>query len=159
MKDAFEALALAQARYPQIDRSRVYVAGHSSAATLALQIASSTNRVRACAAFAPVSDIEQRLGNKTMTLLDTWVPGTRASLKKASPQNRIDEFKCPVFLFHALDDGNVSPASVMALNAVLTKSVAVEYVAAPSGGHYDSMLTNGLPAAIEWLKRQDAVAK
>lgn len=160
IKDAFEALALAQAKYPQIDRKRVYVAGHSSAATLSLQIASSTNHVSGCVAFAPVCDLEQRLGSKTMTLLDAWVPGTAVSLKAASPGSRVDGFKCPMFLFHALDDDNVSPASVIAFkNQLVRKGVKVEYVSAPSGGHYDSMLNQGIPAAIRWLKQVDAGIK
>src|SRR5881394_3303720 len=48
IKDAFDALAVAQAKYTQIDGKRFYVAGHSSAATLSLQIASSTNQVSGC---------------------------------------------------------------------------------------------------------------
>ncbi|MDB6109866.1 MAG: hypothetical protein JWR69_1616, partial [Pedosphaera sp.] len=160
VNDAFEALAIARAKYPQIDRDRVYVAGHSSAATLALQIASSTNRVRACVAYAPVCDFEERFGAKWIETLDEMVPGMARTLRVAAPKNRVSEFHCPLFLFHALDDSNVSPATVIAFkNDLVRKGVAVDYIAATSGDHYDSMIRQGIPKAIQWLKRIDDAAK
>jgi len=158
IRDAFEALALAQKKCPQIDRDRVYVAGHSSAGTLALQIASSTNRVKACAAFAPVCDIAQHL-DSFMAVLDQWVPGIASGLREASPNNRIAKFNCPVFLFHAMDDSVVTPPAVIAFkDDLLRKGVTAKYVAVNSGEHYDSMIEQGIPQAIQWLKEIDAEA-
>ena len=156
IRDAFEALALAREKYPQIDRRRIYVSGHSSAATLALQIATSTNQVSACVAFAPICDLESRLGVDGMATLDRWVPGTSAGLREASPKNRVTRMSCPVFLFHALDDDNVPAETVVAFkNTLLRNQAKVEYVAVSSGGHYESMISQGLPKAIQWIRRMD----
>ena len=160
IRDAFEALAVAQARYPQIDRNRVYVAGHSSAGTLALQIASSTNRVSACIAFAPICDIGKRLGPDFLATLEQWVPGVALGLRKASPTNRAANLNCPVFLFHSSDDDNVSPDDVISFkNTLLRRRAPVEYVQVNSGGHYHSMLEQGIPRAIKWLTRIDQESK
>ena len=55
VSDGLTALDAALAKYPQIDPKRVYVAGHSSAGTLALQLAAAApDRLKACVAFAPI---------------------------------------------------------------------------------------------------------
>ncbi len=157
--DAFDALALAQDKFPQIDRERIYPVGHSSAGTLALQIASSTNVVRACVAYAPVCDVEGFIGDAELAMLDSWVPGTALSLKAGSPMNRVGSIHAPVFLFNARDDSVVDPGTVAAFRQELARrQVRFEHVIAKSGGHYESMLNLGIPEAIKWLKKIDGEA-
>jgi dipeptidyl aminopeptidase/acylaminoacyl peptidase len=60
--NASEAIDYALIHIPNIDPKRRYVAGHSSAATLALQVAEQDSRIAACAAYAPVTDIPAPFG-------------------------------------------------------------------------------------------------
>ena len=93
---------------------------------------------------------------ETLPRLDAAVPGFAEAIRQASPSSQIDAFQCPVFLFHAADDANVTTASVVAFKDALTaKHKTVEYVSVPAGGHYDSMLKQGVPKAIAWVKALD----
>lgn len=154
--DARSALAIACKRFPQIDLRRVYVAGHSSAATLALQIASSDLGVKACVAMAPIGDLYERFSTSSHRWLDSLVPGSSAQLVSHSPIRQVSKIRCPVFLFHALDDDNVRPETVVRLKkALVEQAVALKYVPTAHGGHYDSMIQVGLPAAVLWLLELD----
>ena len=106
LDNAKAALDLVLAKVPNIAADRVYIAGHSSAATLALLVAEHEPRIKACAAYAPVTDVEARLA-KIAPQLDNAIPGYAKFLRFSSPKTAADKLKCPVFLFHAQDDSNV----------------------------------------------------
>jgi hypothetical protein len=56
-------------------------------------------------------------------------------------------------LFTAADDTNVPSSSIVAFATELQKTnMKVHLVTVKSGGHYDSMIHQGIPAAIDWLK-------
>lgn len=58
----------------------------------------------------------------------------------------------PVFIFHAADDSTVPLADSERLaDALKPAGAATKLVVVPTGGHYDSMITQGLPAAMAWL--------
>jgi dipeptidyl aminopeptidase/acylaminoacyl peptidase len=59
-----------------------------------------------------------------------------------------------VFVFHANDDSNVNVSeSRDFVQRLKTAGKQVEFMTVPSGDHYDSMVQEGIPAAIDWLKR------
>jgi dipeptidyl aminopeptidase/acylaminoacyl peptidase len=152
--DALAALDTALSRYPQIDPKRVAVAGHSSAATLALQIASSSTQFQACVAYAPTLDVEGRLGPKVFGVIDQLTPGGAAVVRQYSPVNRVADIHCPVFLFHAEDDASVSAESLATFrDALQRRGQSVTLVTVPSGGHYQSMIEQGIPQGIAWLQK------
>jgi dienelactone hydrolase len=156
VKDALDALQLALAKYPQIDPKRIYVAGHSSAGTLALQIAASSDQLRGCAAYAPITDVATDR-KATLVAINALIPGFFDAIRLASPNNRIAALRCPIFLFHATDDGRVLPEGIFAFkDSLLIQGKSVTYVAVDSGGHYDSMINQGIPQAIVWFKTLDA---
>jgi dipeptidyl aminopeptidase/acylaminoacyl peptidase len=158
--DALNALQSALDKYPQIDPNRIFVAGHSSAATLALQIAVASPRVKGCIAFAPITEVEKRIGASTIKTLDGVSPGIATLLHDLSPSNRVDALRCPVFLFHADDDSNVPTASIAAFrDALSAHNKATEFVSVASGGHYNSMIEQGIPKAITWLSAIDQKQK
>lgn len=160
VSDGLEALELALSKYPQIDPQRIYVAGHSSAGTLSLQLAAASDKFRGCVAFAPITDLEGRFGARGIAALEQAFPGISKALLSASPSKNIDGLKCPLYLFHATDDNNVRPASVIAYRDALREhKKSVEYVSVDSGGHYDSMINPGIPKAILWLKALDQKKK
>jgi dipeptidyl aminopeptidase/acylaminoacyl peptidase len=151
LANAKVALDFILAKAPNIDPNRVYIAGHSSAGTLALLVAAHDPRIKACAAYAPCTDVEKRLAQLT-PMLDSSIPGYRDFLHFSSPKNHVDTLTCPVFLFHAIDDNNVriGETTEFATNLKKTNSQVVQVTAA-HGGHYDSMVHDGMPKGIAWL--------
>ena len=150
--NAREALDYALAKIPQVDRERLYVAGHSSAATLALLVAEREPRVKACVAYAPVADIEARLGPQFVKRL-SGVRGFVEFIRENSPLTHASQLSCPLFIFGADDDNVVQPSQPALFAAAVAKvNRAVTYVRVPTGGHYDSMIKEGVPRAIKWLQ-------
>jgi dipeptidyl aminopeptidase/acylaminoacyl peptidase len=155
LSNARAALDFALEKVPMIDQERIYAAGHSSAATLALLVASDDSRIKACVAFAPCTNVPRRLA-PAIPVLSKQVPGFSNFAKESSPSTHAAEIKCPVFLFHARDDRNVALSESEEFSDELKKTnTQVTLVIADSGGHYDSMVKQGIPQAIEWLKTLD----
>lgn len=153
LANAQAALLYVATRLPMVDPNRLYVAGHSSAATLALTVAESEPTIRGCIAFSPCTDVEGRLGQDTLSELETSAPGMRSVLARTSPKNNAARLRCPLFLFHAKDDNNVPISeSETFVSLVKQNNQLVKFVRAPSGGHYDGMISQGIPQAIQWLK-------
>lgn len=137
-----------------IDPLRLYAVGHSSAATLALQLAADDSRIRGCVAFAPVTDEQKWVDMVAMSQVQVNAPNMPALIAQYSPMANIENLRCPVMLFTASDDKTV-PTSTVETYADKLKAVNhdVSLVSVTSGGHYDSMIKKGIPAAIEWLQR------
>lgn len=151
--DAKVALDYALARVPGVDPNRVYTAGHSSAATLSLQVAEHDPRVKACIAYAPICDVPDRLGERLLSVLDRHIPAFSDFIRQVSPDTNVEALRCPVFLFHADDDSNVPTAEVAGFDQRLERyNHHVTFVRVPTGNHYDSMIQQGIPLAIRWLK-------
>jgi dipeptidyl aminopeptidase/acylaminoacyl peptidase len=144
----------------KVDPKRIYVAGHSSAATMALNAAARSS-FKGCIAYAPCVDLNARVG-RVLPLIDRKIPGFRQSLLTySSPDNPMqrENLKCPVFLFHARDDSNLPFALTERYAKILQKTnPSVTFAAADSGDHYDSMIEQGIPAGIRWLKEIDKKA-
>ncbi len=150
--NARNALEYVLARMPEVDPERIYVAGHSSAGTLSLLFAAHEPRLRGCVAFAPVTDLEKSFGREA-EMFARVLPGGERFLVKASPITHASSLKCPVFLFHADDDTVVMPSQTYALSNKLQGIGAdVDVSRVPYGDHYDAMIDEGIPRAIEWLQ-------
>lgn len=133
----------------KVDPLRIYAVGHSSAGTLALQLAAEDSRVRGCIAYAPVTDVTERIP------MSTFPPDVAAKFRKFSPIDNTKSLRCPVMLFSAEDDNNVHTSGVQAYAEKLRQTNGdVDLVTVSSGGHYDSMLQQGIPKGIEWLGRE-----
>jgi dipeptidyl aminopeptidase/acylaminoacyl peptidase len=143
-----------------IDPKRIYTAGHSSAATMALN-AAARGSFKACIAYAPCVDINSRVG-EVLPLINRKIPGFRqALLTYSSPDSPMQRknLKCPVLLFHARDDSNLPFELTEQYAKTLRKTNPnVTFVGADSGDHYDSMIEQGIPAGIRWLKEIDKKA-
>lgn len=152
--NARNALEYALAQIPQVDPERVFTAGHSSAGATALLFAEHEPRIRGCVAFAPCSDVEAYLADITgSAITQMLLPGVAKFAKQSSPATHAGKLNCPVFLFHAADDQNVSIRETQKFAGLLRslgKDVTLETV--PRGDHYDSMVDQGIPAAIRWLQ-------
>ncbi len=131
-----------------VDPGKIAVAGHSSAATIALTLAQNDPRVKACLAYAPVIDVPGRLG-ETLPALEQRVPGITDQLTRFSPLGKPQEPKSPTLIFHAREDDNVPRGPIVAFAASRPN---IKLIEVPSGGHYDSMIAEGIPAGMAFLK-------
>jgi dienelactone hydrolase len=137
-------------RHLPIDPMRLYAVGHSSAATLALQFAAADSRVRGCVAYAPVPDV----ATHSAPVLATVSPDLAHQVRALSPALNLESLRCPVMIFSAEDDATSPFAEVQFYAAALTKHNGdVTFIRAASGGHYDSMISQGIPEGIRWMGR------
>ena len=151
------ALNYVLAKIPEVDPARIYVAGHSSAATHALLLAAHEPRLAGVMAYAPAADVRKWMGWK-LGLYRFMLPGAVDFVTQSSPTTHLGSLKKPVFLFHAEDD-SICPISGTRTFADKLKQQGsdVKFVTAAAGDHYDSMINEGIPAAIEWLRERQAI--
>jgi len=155
--NARSAIDYALAKVPQIDPKRLYSAGHSSAATLSLLVAEYDPRIAACIAYAPVCDVPKHLGEKFITAFEAVIPGYREFMTLSSPSSHTEKLRCPLFLFHADDDSVVKAEDVDAFAALVKQTNSnVTYTTVSNGNHYESMISQGIPDALEWLGKLPA---
>ena len=136
---------------PAIDPGELFAAGHSSAGSVALNLAAADPRLRAVVAYAPGVDAATRFTSKAKAAFSGYV-AIDEILAAASPINHMAGIGCPVFLFHADDDDNVTKEEFEKLVSGLQsagKQVTVATV--PEGGHYESMINKGIDAGIKFL--------
>ncbi len=149
------ALEYALAKIKIVDPNRISAAGHSSAGTLALMLAATEPRLSRCVAYAPAYDLEQRMAdgiNDPMTQM--LLPGVKQFVQWYSPMNHIGDYQCEMMVFHARDDTNVpfSDANQF-VSTMKQQGKEVMFVQANQGGHYTSMIDEGIPAAAAWLSK------
>lgn len=153
IKNAKAALDFVLAKSAKIDPDRIFIAGHSSAGTLALVAAAEDTRIKGCIAYAPAIDVVGRLG-PLLPDLERAVPGITDLVHYSSPKTHIDKLKVPILLFHAKDDNNTPIQQTTAFADALKKTNSqVTMISVAMGGHYDSMINEGLPKGIHWLKK------
>ena len=141
-------------KLPQVDPQNIFAAGHSSAATLALMFAASEPRLAGCVAYAPCTDpfaSNFELLNDPMA--ERIVPGVGKFLQAYSPLRQVSRFEIPLFLFHARDD-SVTPISESQkfVNQMRSQGKAVDLRIVNQGDHHQSMIDEGIPAGIAWIK-------
>jgi dipeptidyl aminopeptidase/acylaminoacyl peptidase len=156
--NARNALEYVLAKIPEVDPARIYAAGHSSAATHALLFAAHEPRLAGVIAYAPATDLPKRMGAQ-VPVFRFVLPGLVDFVTQSSPTTHVAKLKGrPVFLFHAEDDSNCPIADTRAFADKLKQEGAdVKLVTAASGEHYDSMINEGIPAAIQWLRDRQAI--
>ena len=150
--DTQAAIDYALKSVPNIDAGRVYAVGHSSAATLALLASEHDPRIKACVAYAPITDVVQR-DAALIPKLKAAVPDIEAFCVETSPITHAERLRCPLLLFHADDDGNVTKEQVTKFRDKVSRTNHhVTYVSVHSGGHYRSMIDEGIPRGLAFLK-------
>ncbi|HWB59933.1 MAG TPA: prolyl oligopeptidase family serine peptidase [Chthoniobacteraceae bacterium] len=138
-------------RVPEVDPAQLYACGHSSAATVALNLARGDARIKACCAYAPQVDVEKWWSNAPK--MDKFVPGYKDFPAKKSPLRHVADFNCPVYLFHADDDSQIPMADMQAFVAAMQaagKKITFDRVA--TGDHYQSMIDHGIAGGIKFME-------
>lgn len=149
------AMEYAKEKLSFVDSRRFYTVGHSSAGTMALYVAEMDPQVKACVAFMPAVDIRAWLGVQGLTKIqrDNIVPQAGDYVNKISPVTHIERLSQPTFLVYVGNDDKTlwGPAEKFA-QQMQTMGKDITVVKIPVGTHYQSMIDEGIPLAIEWLK-------
>ena len=149
--NARNALEYVLQKVPEVNPNKVFAAGHSSAATHALLFAEHEPRLAGVIAYAPAVNLPKRFGF-LLRALATEIPAVVDFAAQSSPHTHRERLKCPTFLFHAEDDSTCPIAETKTLSRQLKKQgTDVTLVTVKTGDHYDSMIDEGIPAAIQWL--------
>ncbi len=154
VQDARAAIDVAIATWPYLGDLPIFAAGHSSAANLVLALATEDPRIRGVAAYAPAADAVAFIDGNLLERLAREVPGALELASELSPIRLAERLRVPTLLFHAQDDEITSIEATRRLAGKLRDHGArVELVTVASGGHYDAMLSEGIPAAIRWFEQ------
>lgn len=151
--NARAALQYATTELPEVDRDRIFVAGHSSAGTVALLCAAHVKDLAGCVAYAPCSDVEGFL-SEFVGDFEGVLAGMRQYMRDGSPMNNVRDHRCPIMIFHAVDDQVVGVSeSNRYIGRVKQAGGNITLQLAPRGGHYDAMINEGINKAIAWMNR------
>ena len=135
-------------KQPEVDPKSIFLAGHSSAASLVLRVAQVSDVPRAVAVFAPASDWTEFFKNRLEKVSDE----TRRFLEDSSALTHAGETKCPVLLTHGTADRIVPVSQSERLARRLKDAKKVyEFVAIPDGDHYYAMLRAGIPLSLAYF--------
>ncbi len=155
--NATNAITFALAKIPEVDPHQLYTAGHSSAALQALLLAENDPRIKGCIAYAPVVDLQARIRDQ-LPVYRAAIPNIDTLIQLGSPRAGEDRLHCPVFLFHAVDDDVVPASESMELAQRLSsRGEPVKLESVPTGGHYEAMISQGIPQGIAWLTQLSGV--
>lgn len=155
MVNARHAIDYVVNHVPEVDSGRLFACGHSSAAVMALNLATNS-QIRACCAYAPPTDVEAWWNNPTMEQL---VPGFKSFATRNSPLRNAREIRCPVYLFHADDDTMVSLADNQRFaDTMRATGGQITFDRVPEGGHYESMISEGIARGINFMRMHGAVS-
>lgn len=148
------ALRLARETLPWVDPERIFSAGHSSAGTLSLLLAAHLPDLAGAVAYAPACDVaafhKDLLDEPLSGLI---LPGARVFVKRSSPTTHAERIKVPVFVFGARDDEKVTSEEWRNFaRAVEDAGGTAEVETVAEGGHYQSMIDEGIPAGIAWIR-------
>lgn len=141
-------------KVPQVDPNRLFVAGHSSAGTLALLAAAFEPRLKGCVAYCPASDGATLMrGFLNDPRAEIAYPGITQFAKRVSPISHVASVSCPIFLFHAADDQTIPVSDSRRLHQLLdSQGKRNTYVEVPTGAHDIAVVQQGIPSALQWLR-------
>jgi dienelactone hydrolase len=141
--NAHNALEYTLRALPNVDPKKIFAVGHSSAATTALMFTALEPRIASCVAYAPTVDVQARVQSAMQGM--RLENDAQQKLRAISPIHHIAELNRPVLLFWANDDTNTNPLDIASFGSKLAKK---QLVHVPNGGHYDSMIRQGIPTGI-----------
>jgi len=136
------------ASQPEVDKKNIFIAGHSSAATLSLRAAQISDLPRAVAAFSPVADWAKFYKERMKDVSKE----TAELVRESSPITHTAKIKCPALITHGTDDKIVPFEQSEKLAEKFAKDgKQVDFVKIPFGDHYYSMLKAGVDLSIAYF--------
>lgn len=130
-----------------VDRDRIYVAARDSAGSVGLLLTGIDSRVKGGVFFSPLIDLPVKTPGAEVTQFAS----------EYRPQNYVQRNPIgygakSIFVFHTATDRTVSQGQITSF--VNTFPGKKNYVLLNQGDHDQEYKTNGIPAALYWLKKQ-----
>ncbi len=149
------AMELVKETLPQVNPEKIFSAGHSSAGTLSLLLASHLSELAGAVAYAPICDLDRDYGELADDLsVRLQYPRISSFIVRSSPITHVEAIEVPVFLFFAKDDERVSLEDGRGFaRQIEDRGGDSEVATVSAGGHYNSMITDGIPRGIEWMMK------
>ena len=149
------AMELVKETLPQVNPEKIFSAGHSSAGTLSLLLASHLSELAGAVAYAPICDLDRDYGELADDLsVRLQYPRISSFIVRSSPITHVEAIEIPVFLFFAKDDERVSLEDGRGFaRQIEDRGGDSEVATVSAGGHYNSMITDGIPRGIEWMMK------
>lgn len=142
-----------KARLPEVDPAKIFTAGHSSAGTVSLLAGQNFPELAGCIAYAPCSDPEAFHAEfRNVPGINSVFPGLHEFDRQYSPTRHTQKLKCPLFVFQARDDSVVVAKETRRFVDLMKQhNQQVKYIEVATGGHYRSMIDEGIPRGVQWL--------
>jgi len=147
------ALAFAKQQIPFVDSSKIFAVGHSSAGDAALLLGAHAPSLKGAAIYNSAGDGCWHQSHAVLKRLAGSDPHFAEFCQRTRAASHVGHLTVPIFLFTSGEDTTCPPSSVKALAARLHQAGrACKFVEASSGDHYSSMLEQGIPTAIAWMR-------
>ena len=145
-----DVLAAAEtlAALPSVDKTHLYIAGHSVGGTLSLLAALSSTRFRAAAAFSGSCD--QIVWSQGQTELIPFDLQNKREFQMRSPIAFARSFKCPTRIYYGKEESLFAGMSARTAELAKSKKLDVEALAVP-GDHF-SALTGEMQQSIAFFQ-------
>jgi dipeptidyl aminopeptidase/acylaminoacyl peptidase len=130
------AAARVLSRLPEVDPTRVFVAGHSVGGTLTLLAAMATDTFRAATSFSGSPD--QFSFTQGRPVLVPFDPNDEREFLIRSPQAFATSFQCPVRIFYGSEERAFAEASEDTARRAAAKGADVKALAIP-GEHFSAV--------------------
>ncbi|MEM7385231.1 MAG: DUF4190 domain-containing protein [Verrucomicrobiota bacterium] len=144
-------------RLPMIDPDAIFSAGHSSAGTLALLLAAHEPQLAGSLAYCGAPDVEKHLQEVIDDRGAFLFEGLRGFSRRSSPRTHLAHMNRPLFLFFSRDDSMRPIADgEKFIREAREAGVSVDVKIVEEGDHYQSMIREGIPAGIDWIRNQVA---
>lgn len=148
-----KAMDFINVQFPEVDSNAWFTAGHSSAGSVALNMAAVEPRIKGAIAYAPVMDQSSRLTPEGYDQLKSIFPDLTQRLIDCSPRDQMWKIKSPVFLFVSKQDTVISADGLEDDYRTMTKGhINVEFRRVARGDHYQAMINEGIDAGIDWME-------
>ncbi|WP_232103406.1 alpha/beta hydrolase family protein [Gimesia algae] len=160
--NCINAFLQAEETVPGIDRDNIFIAGHSSAGTLSLLFAEyftnafqdNSHQLKGCLAYAPAVD-PRGFFKENLPIFKSIIPDVEEFIRVSAPVNYTEKINCPVFLFHSVGDQVTSYSNTKIFAAQLQKQgIDVKFVSSSGFDHYQTMIDEGIPNGIRWIKER-----
>jgi len=138
---------------PSIDPEQQFLAGHSSAATVALLGASHFPELRGVAAYNAAWEGCYTQPDILLKTISANLDGFQDFCQRSAPIAYLRHTKVPVFLFGAADDETTPLSGIRSYHQkLLDVGADATLKETNAGGHGQSMVYEGIPAGIAWMK-------
>ena len=152
------ALEFLRAKVPFVDEGRIFTAGHSSAADAALLLAAHEPSLAGVTIYNSAGEGCWFQSDSLLKLYSREVNNLEQFCLRTHAASHVAHLNVPAFLFSSEADNIVPAGRVRQLAASIeARGVDLTLQVSTEGDHYQSMVSTGIPSAIDWMLKRGAL--